>query len=165
MSNVYTAKGVQNMELETIVYTYGNMLFRTCLMILGNEEDAKDAVQETMLKYLKKAPAFENTEHKKAWLITVATNQCRDMLRFRIRHPQVQLEYIKAQTTTLEQNEIMESLMSLPEKYRTVLILHYVEEYKVEEIANIIGKGVSAVKMRLHRARKMLEEKYGKELE
>ena len=84
------------MELETIVYTYGNQLFRTCLMILGNEEDAKDAVQETMLKYLKKAPVFESTEHEKAWLITVATNQCRDMLRFRIRHPQVQLEYIKA---------------------------------------------------------------------
>ena len=59
----------------------------------------------------------------------------------------------------------MEILMSLPEKYRTVLILHYVEEYKVEEIASIIGKGESAVKMQLHRARKMLKERYGKELD
>ena len=54
-------------------------------------------------------------------------------------------------------------LMQLPEKFKTVLLLHYVEEYKVEEIARIIGKTPSAVKMRLQKGRKLLEEKYRKE--
>ena len=74
-------------HLESIVHTYGNMLFRLCLVTLGNASDAEDAVQETLIKYLQKAPAFENTEHEKAWLITVATNKCRDILRFQKRHP------------------------------------------------------------------------------
>lgn len=150
-------------KLETILTIHGNRLFRTCLLMLGNEEDAKDALQETMLKYLQKAPAFHDLEHEKAWLITVATNQCRDMLRFRLRHPQVELDYIKEQAETPAGGEIMEALMALPEKYRTVLMLHYVEEYKVDEIAKMIGKSVSAVKMRLQRGREQLEENYRKE--
>lgn len=150
-------------NLETILSTHGNKLFRICLVMLGNEEDAKDALQETILKYMQKAPVFKDFEHEKAWLITVATNQCRDMLRFRLRHPQVELDYIKDLTDTPADGEVMEALMTLPEKYRTVLMLHYVEEYKVEEIAKMIGKSVSAVKMRLQRGREQLEEKYRKE--
>jgi len=52
--------------MEEIVQTYGNMLFRLCLITLGNASDAEDAVQETFIKYLQKAPQFENTEHEKA---------------------------------------------------------------------------------------------------
>ena len=69
--------------IENIVRTYGNTLYRLCFVMLGNESDAEDAVQESFIKYLQKAPSFENTEHEKAWLITVATNQCKDILRFR----------------------------------------------------------------------------------
>ena len=50
--------------------------------------------------------------------------------------------------------------MDLPEKFRIVLTLYYVEEYKVEEIAKIIGKTQSAVKMRLQKGRRLLKEKY-----
>lgn len=148
---------------ESVLAIHGNRLFRICLLLLGNEHDAKDAMQETMLKYLQKTSGFENFEHEKSWLVMVATNQCRDMLRFRLRHPQVELEYIKSLTTMPEGSEIMEAVMQLPEKYRVVLLLHYIEEYKVEEIAKMIGKSVSAVKMRLHRARGLLEETYRKE--
>ena len=54
--------------IESIMHTYGNMLFRLCLITLGNASDAEDAVQETLIKYLQKAPKFENAEHEKAWL-------------------------------------------------------------------------------------------------
>jgi len=53
--------------------------------------------------------------------------------------------------------------MRLPEKYKKVLYLYYVEEYRVEDIAGIIGKTASAVKMRLKKGRQLLEEKYRKE--
>ena len=59
-------------DLEWVMDTYGNMLFRLCLVMLGNSADAEDALQETMLKYYRKAPAFTGEEHRKAWLLTVA---------------------------------------------------------------------------------------------
>lgn len=148
---------------ETIVHIYGNILFRLCLVMLGNDTDAEDAVQETIIKYLQKAPSFENSEHEKAWLITVAKNECRNILRFRQRHQQISLEYLEDIPFDSSDSGILEALMSLPEKFRLVLMLYYVEEYRIEEIARIIQKTPSAVKMRLQKGRKLLEEKYRKE--
>lgn len=59
-------------DFERIVDTYGNMLFRLCLVILCNEADAEDAVQDTFFKYLSKSPTFNDYNHEKAWLIKVA---------------------------------------------------------------------------------------------
>ena len=149
--------------IETVIRTYGNTLYRLCFVMLGSESDAEDAVQEAFIRYLQKAPQFNDPDHEKAWLITVATNQCRDILRFRKRHPQIDSEYLQELTTSSSDSGILEALMTLPEKFRIVLTLYYVEEYRVEEIARIIGKTPSAVKMRLQKGRKLLEELYRKE--
>lgn len=159
--NNTSARPADNME--RIMQTYGNMLFRVCLITLGNASDAEDAVQEILIKYLKKAPAFEDAEHEKAWLIRVATNQCRDMLRFRSRHPVINIEEINEFTGETSDSGVLDALMTLPDKFRTVLLLHYVEEYSVREIARIIGKTASAIKMRLQKGRKLLREAYQKE--
>ena len=150
-------------DVQTIVHIYGNTLFRICYVMLGSEADAEDAVQETIIKYMQKAPAFANSEHEKAWLITTAKNQCRDMLRFRLRHPQINIEYLQGLSSDTSDSGILEALISLPEKFRLVLILYYVEEYRIEDIARIIQKTPSAVKMRLQKGRRLLEEKYRKE--
>ena len=149
--------------IETVIRTYGNTLYRLCFVMLGNESDAEDAVQEAFIKYLQKAPQFENPDHEKAWLIIVATNQCRDILRFRKRHPQIDSEDLQELSTSSSDSGILEALMTLPEKFRIVLTLYYVEEYRVDEIARIIRKTPSAVKMRLQKGRKLLEELYRKE--
>ena len=149
--------------IENIVRTYGNTLYRLGFVMLGNESDAEDAVQESFIKYLQKAPSFENTEHEKAWLITVATNQCKDILRFRKRHPQTDLENLRETPQTSSDSGILEALMTLPEKFRFVLTLFYVEEYRIEDIAKIIGRTPSAVKMRLQKGRRLLEETFRKE--
>ena len=149
--------------IENIVRTYGNTLYRLCFVMLGNESDAEDAVQESFIKYLQKAPSFENTEHEKAWLITVATNQCKDILRFRKRHPQTDLENLRETPQLSSDSGILEALMTLPEKFRFVLTLYYVEEYRIEDIAKIIGRTPSAVKMRLQKGRRLLEETFRKE--
>lgn len=150
-------------EIEEIMHTYGNMLFRLCLITLGNASDAEDAVQETLIKYLRKAPHFRDAEHQKAWLITVATNQCRDILRFKKRHPVVDVGEIKEFAGGEKDSGILDVLMTLPDKYRTVLVLYYVEEYSIESIAKIVGRTNSAIKMRLQKGRRLLSEAYRKE--
>lgn len=150
-------------DLEAAVDLYGSMLFRICLVILGNESDAEDVVQDTILKLIQKAPPFESPEHEKAWLIKVATNKCRDIQRFRFRHPQVNIADLQGFVSDPESCGMIEALMMLPEKFRIVLTLYFVEEYRMEEIAAIIGKTTSAVKMRLQKGRRLLEETYRKE--
>lgn len=150
-------------EIEQIMYTHGNMLFRLSLAMLGNTGDAEDVVQETLIKYIEKEPEFESEEHKKSWLITVASNKCKDLIRSHKRHPMVDLEEWNNMVKDSLDSGILEALMTLPEKFRLVLILYYVEEYRIEDIAKIIGKTKSAVKMRLQKGRKLLEETYRKE--
>lgn len=150
-------------DIEKVIKTYGNMLFRVCFVMLRNPTDAEDAVQETMLKYIQKAPEFESAEHQKAWLLTVAANKCRDMLKSRWRNVPLNLDIVKEYASDAQDSMIMEALISLPDKFRIVMTLYYVEEYQVNDIAAIIGKTPSCVKMRLKKGRKLLEEKYRKE--
>ena len=145
------------------VEKYCDMLYRISLLMLRNTADAEDAVQETFIKYVQSSPDFSDSEHEKAWLITVATNKCRDMLRYRKRHYTESEELLNTYAVEKEDSGILDALMKLPEKFRVVLTLHYVEEYKVDEISEITGISASAVKMRLSRGRKLLEEKYRKE--
>ena len=150
-------------DIETLISQYGDMLFRLCLIMLKNESDAEDAIQETYIKYFQKAPLFDSKEHQKAWLIRVATNKCRDMLRFRVRHPQIDDEDISKFIPDSSDSGILEALTMVPEKFRLVLTLYYIEEYRIEDVANIIGRSSSAVKMRLQKGRKLLEDIYRKE--
>ena len=153
--------------LEKVIEQHGDMLFRYALTMLGTSQDAEDAVQETLLTYWKKTPEFKDKDHEKAWLLTVVANRCKDLLRKQIRRSEVSMESVAEiadfEAEIPENSGILDALMQLPEKYKTVLYLYYVEEYKVEEIARIIGKTASAVKMRLKKGRELLGEEYRKE--
>lgn len=148
---------------EAAVRKYGDSLLSVCSVMLRNRENAKDAVQECFLKYIEKAPVFESESHEKAWLIRVAVNECRDMLRYEKRHSLFSLEDIGDEQMTEDDAQILGLLMKLDEKYRLVLHLHYVEEYKIEETAKTLGITVSAAKKRLQRGRDALRELYEKE--
>lgn len=151
------------MDIENILTEYGDLLFRLCFVMLQNESDAEDAVQETLIQYFRKAPTFSDPAHRKAWLIKVASNKCRDMLRFRARHGHADLDAIQAIAPEAPDCGILEALMALPEKFRLVMVLYYVEEYSTDEIANVIHRTPSAVKMRLQKGRQLLKEIYRKE--
>ncbi|MBP3610214.1 MAG: hypothetical protein J6J42_07760, partial [Lachnospiraceae bacterium] len=101
-----------------------------------------------------------------------------DILRSRQRHPVVSMENIKeflelsensggtgipVFTDGISETGILDALMTLPEKFRLVLYLYYVEEYSINDIAGMIKRTPSAVKMRLKKGRQLLEEKYRKE--
>ena len=150
-------------DARRAVEKYGNSLYRLCTVMLQNREDAQDAVQECFLRYITKAPDFKDSDHEKAWLIRVATNICKDMLRYRKHASLLSLDEIKAVSTSEDNAQILGMLMTLEEKYKAVLHLHYVEGYGTQEISSMLGISNSAVKKRLQRGREKLREIYEKE--
>lgn len=150
-------------DIERIVDTYGNMLFRICLVILCNENDAEDVVQETFINYLTKSPTFHDSEHEKAWLITVATNRCKNMRRFNLIRRHIDISDLQLYSKDVESYGLLDYLMKLPNKHKIVLLLYYVEGYKVDEIATLLNITSSAVKKRLQRGRVLIRESYRKE--
>ncbi|MHB1152841.1 MAG: RNA polymerase sigma factor [Eubacteriales bacterium] len=150
-------------EIERVVDTYGNTLFKICFVILCNKYDAEDAVQDTIIKYMNKAPSFNDSEHEKAWLITVATNRCKNIRRFSFMHNHINIDDLQEFCKDDEKTALLDLLLQLPDKHKTVLYLHYIEEYKVNSIADMLGITPSAVKKRLQKGRSLLKEKYRKE--
>lgn len=154
---------MQDIDGRTLVERYGDMLYRICLCSLRSHADAQDAVQEVLLRYITRAPDFTSEEHRKAWLITVAVNQCRTMHRRASRTIPTDPDDLHPPGQMPQDRAILDALMQVKEPFRTTLILHYVEGYKVAEIAKMLGKSNSTVKMRLMKGRKLLEQAYGKE--
>lgn len=144
-------------EISRILQSYGNMLYRTAYVLLGNPHDVQDTLQEVLLRYMERAPDFASCDHEKAWLLRVTTNCCKDCMRFRKRHSHIDLEHIQECLPAPEDAQIMQELYTLPAKWKTVLLLHYFEGYPVKEIAKIIGLSENAVKKRLQRAREALK--------
>lgn len=145
-------------DIREAVIKYSDTLYKVCIVILCNEHDVQDAIQDTFCRYLEKKPEFRDEEHEKAWLIRVATNICRDMIRFRIRHPKVSIDEVENTLVAPEEKEILKELLELPVKQKTVIYLHYVEGYQIKEIADILGITESAVKLRLLRGRKQMRD-------
>lgn len=120
--------------MEELVLRHESRLFRTAVAIMGNRADAEDIVQEAFLKVVEKQPAFQSAEHETAWLIRV-TNPAQ----------------------TQDQRSLIETIMSLPPKYRTAIHLFYYEGYSTREIAEITGQKEPTVRSLLTRARHKLK--------
>lgn len=151
------------MTIEEAAKKYSPMLYRICVVMLGNEADAQDAVQDTFCKYLEHRKRFQNEEHEKAWLIKVAQNRCRDLRRFHLRHPQAELSEVSASYENPEYSGILAELAALPMSVKAAVYLHYIEGYKTTEVSEILGISVNAVKKRLQRGREMLRLKLEEE--
>lgn len=145
--------------VERLVREHSPRLYRHCLVLLGNPEDARDAVQETFLRYMQKSPRFTDENHEKAWLLTVAGNLCRNQLRQRRAHPHAPLDSLpETAAPPVEDTPLLDRLTTLPDNLKIVLLLHYVEGYKVREIARRLHLTQSTVKMRLQKGRKLLKD-------
>ena len=142
-------------RLEELIAKYENTLFRAALAILGDVQEAEDAVQDTFLRYLEKRPEFRDGEHEKAWLLKVAANRCKSVLRTRRRHPAVELLDVYP-APDREGRELVEAILSLPANQRSAVHLHYYEGYTSEEIGAILGQRPGTVRSHLSRARDAL---------
>jgi len=130
---------------------------------LNNYHDTEDIFQTVFLKYVLSSVIFENKEHEKAWFIRVTINACKDLLKSFFRSHTVPLEELLNQTEELEpeHSEVLEAVLSLPEKYKNVVYLHYYEGYSAVEISRILGKNVNTIYTLLTRSKRLLREKLG----
>lgn len=144
--------------LERLVNRYSGLLYRHSLMMLGRPTDAEDVVQETFLRYMQKAPRLNGEDHEKAWLLTVAMNLCRNQLRQHKAHPATSLDGCPEPIAPPADTAVLEGIAALPDKVKVVVLLHYVEGYKVREIAARLHLTPSTVKMRLQKGRQLLRE-------
>ena len=106
---------------------------------------------------------FESKEHEKAWLIRVTLNACKDLKRKLFRHSTVPLEVLSEEAASVvpEQMEILETVLSLPAKYKDVIYLHYYEGYTAKEIGTMLHKKENTVYSLLSRGRELLKQKLG----
>ncbi|WP_145330820.1 RNA polymerase sigma factor [Paenibacillus xylanexedens] len=145
-------------EVTNIYDTYADTLFRIAMVHLGKREDAEEATQDTFIKWMEKAPVFNDAEHQKAWLIRVITNHCKSLLRKGWRKREVKLEAVEpVMMDNPEDQALIELVLSLPVKYRSVVHLYYYEDYGIRDISKILEISESAAKMRLQRGRQLLK--------
>lgn len=144
-------------DISRILQAYSNILYRTAYLLLGNPHDIQDILQEVLLRYMEKSPAFASADHEKAWLLRVTSNCCKDCLRFRKRQSYIEPEQMPETLAAPEDTQVIQELYALPAKWKSVLLLHYFEGYSVREIAGILRLSENAVKKRLQRAREALK--------
>lgn len=148
------------MKLEQAYEKYADMLYRLALSHLKNPHDAEDTVQDVFIKYINHFSILKEEEHERAWLIRTTVNRCYDLLKYNSKRNHMALDEINeiaAEEKELH-TEIFQILEKLPAKNKTVIILHYLEGFSVEEIARMLHLSTSAVKMRLSRGREQMKE-------
>ena len=154
-------------SVQELFEKYQNNLYAVAFNICKNAEDAKDIVQETFIQYYSLRKEFDNEQQIRAWLIPVAINKAKNTNRSFWRQNKRPLEdYMESLTfETPESEELFETVMALPEKFRIVIHLFYYEDYAIREIADILKISESNVKVRLSRGRSLLKEKLQEEWE
>lgn len=135
-------------------------IYRLAYSYVKNKEDALDIVQESIYKALTSIGLLKDPEAVKSWLFRIVVNTSLDFLR---KHKRVQvvddedLEFYSAGVEDVYPDMDLErTLEELPLKYRSVIVLRYFEDMKIEEVAEILNENVNTVKTRLYQALKML---------
>ena len=136
---------------------HGDSILRLCAMYLRDSSLAEDAAQETFLRAYRAIERFRGTSSPKTWLTRIAINVCKDMSHKRSRQPLVLEKLPEASSDDVSGDDsVINEVMLLPPKYRTVILLRYYQELDVKEIAHVLGLTRTAVSVRLNRAREML---------
>lgn len=154
---------IDSRDLINLFDEYSNMVYRIALSFLRNTQDAEDAVQIVFMKLIDgKAEIVSGKE--RALLTQITVNHCKDILRsfWRQRTDTITEDIVLQETSD---RELFHFVMSLPRKYRIVVYLHYYEGYTFSEISTFLRISVSAVSMRLYRARKLLKTELGGDID
>ena len=134
---------------------YSDMVYRLAFARVKNKYDADDILQEVFLRFIKVKEKINNEQHAKALLIRITINCSKSLLTsswFKRTEP-------LSESLSVSDKEIdtLDAVMRLPQKYRTVIHLHYYMGYSTNEIAAILKSKPSTVKSQLHRARQKLK--------
>ncbi|MBO4909384.1 MAG: sigma-70 family RNA polymerase sigma factor [Lachnospiraceae bacterium] len=148
-------------DIMEICTKYGDRLYAAAFNITRQRQDAEDAVQEALLRLYRSDKEFESEEHVKAWLIRVTINIAKSTCTSFWHRNRVPYEDYMDEIPFEEESDrdLMEAVLSLPDKYRIIVHLYYYEGYKTREIADTLKLSENTVKTRLLQSRKLLKNK------
>ena len=132
----------QQPDGEAVVDRYAGLVYRLAFARTRSRDAAGEVFQEVFLRYVSKRPVFESTEHEKAWFCRVTINCANSYWRNPFRR----------------KTEPLDAAAELAAPEPEAVHLYYYEGYSTPEIAALVGKSESAVRMRLMRARRLLRE-------
>lgn len=154
---------------NTIIEIYNRQVasvYRVCYSFMKNVPETEDMVQETFLRLMTSGKTFENYRHEKAWLIVTASNLCKDTLKKWWRNHEDLDDYAHIlPTADPREDTVVDAILKLHPKYKTVVYLYYYEGYTTAEIARHLKSPEATVRSRLSRARSILKDQLGGEPE
>ncbi len=153
-------------RLIQLMDQYGNMIIRLAYTYVKQKEAAEDISQEVFISCYKHLDSFEEKATYKTWLYKITVNKCKDYLKSWSKRNLFSMElnklvYFHSTNQEEEENsdrEIFDEVMKLPIKQREVIILHYYEEFSIQEISELLKLNCNTIKTRLHRGRNKLKQ-------
>lgn len=161
------SKSAPDRDPERLVRAYADLVLRVCYTYLRSTADAEDVCQDTLVKLICRDEPFRDPGHERAWVVRVAINACRNLLRDRGAHPTVGLDDVPDPAAAQAPGEdalrrrddrVLGAVMALPLPQREAVYLHYYEGYPTREVARVVGATDGAVRQRLSRARASLRD-------
>lgn len=163
-------------ELETCIHEYGTALYSFCKYLAGNVQEAEDLYQDTFLKAMELDEKINATQNPKSYLLGVAIRIWKNRKRkyaWRKRivdervfpenrddvtHEQTELSPEAQLLCKEEIQSVRKAVKNLPERFQVIVLLYYMEDLSVAQIASIVKIPKGTVKSRLYQARKLLEK-------
>jgi RNA polymerase sigma-70 factor, ECF subfamily len=158
-----------------LVRRHESAVFQLCRQYLENDADAEEVVQDTFLKVFRYITRFEGRSTFRTWVYRIATNECATRYRRRIRRQQARDAFvdearnqpvatdppeIPAEDPYRFEGRVGRAMDVLSEPDREILVLRHIGELPIQEVADALGIGLSAAKMRLYRAEERFQNVY-----
>ena len=149
-------------QAERLANTYADAILRLSYAYLKNTQDAQDVCQTVFVRLLTEPREFESGEHERAYILRMAANACKDLLKSPWRRRTCDLEAC-AQVPAPETSDgsVLAAENQLPAHYRSVIYHFYYEGYQASEIGEILGVPTATIHTRLARGRARLRELLG----
>ena len=152
------ASGRRTEAFETLLATYQDKVFRLCYSMLGDRAQADDAAQESFLRVWKSLDRYRGESALGTWIYSITRNVCLTAIAKRAARRSAPIEDAERATpqTPPRERDMLRLVKQLPENYRQVVMLFYMEEHSYEEVARMLALPVGTVKTHLYRARQQL---------
>lgn len=149
-------------QAERLADTYADAILRLSYTYLKNTQDAQDVCQTVFVKLLTEPRDFESPAHERSYILRMAANACKDILKSPWRKRTRPLEEgLQVPAPVAEEGSVLSAVNTLPPHYRAVICLYYYEGYQASEIGEILGVPTATVHTRLARGRARLKEILG----
>jgi RNA polymerase sigma-70 factor, ECF subfamily len=155
--------------LETWMELYGSDVMSTAYAYVRNYHQAQDIAQDVFLRAYTKRDTYRGDGSVRTWLLSITVNRCKDYLRSWAARHEIRDESILDREVAdgdtesqvvrkLEQDELWQAVLQLPDKYRSVISLYYIQGLSGQEVAQVLQTSEQNVRTRLHRARSLLRQ-------